>query len=255
MPSPFDNIRIVLSHTSHAGNIGATARAMKTMGLTSLYLVNPRSYPDNQAHVRAVSARDVLYQATVCNSLDEALQDTVLAAAMTSRARTLSHDIYDAHSAAEILLDHARQQPVALVFGAETSGLTADEVSKCQLQVFIPANPDYPSLNLASAVQVMAYELYLASQQQNRSQQSLPSPPNLVGQPATLDEIEFFFRHLEQVMTELEFLNPRQPKKLMQRLRRLFSRTRLEKEETNILRGILSAVEKKLAQSQSPKSL
>ncbi len=239
-PSPLDNIRIVLSHTSHAGNIGAAARAMKTMGLKSLYLVNPRSFPDKEADIRAVSARDLLSRTKVCNSLDEALCDTVLAAALTSRSREFAHDLHNARGGAEILLEHARQYPVALVFGAETAGLTSVEVSKCQLQIFIPTNPDYSSLNLASAVQVMAYELRMAMTDTGLPVQS----PDL---PATLNEIERFYQHLETVMTRIDFFNPRQPKKLMQRIRRLFSRTRLEKEEIHILRGILNAVEKKLS--------
>ncbi|MBX3640126.1 MAG: RNA methyltransferase [Nitrosomonas sp.] len=239
-PSPLDNIHIVLSHTSHAGNIGATARAMKTMGLKSLHLINPKSFPDKEADIRAVSARDLLSQAKVHGSLDEALRDTILAAALTSRSREFAHDLHDARSGAEILLEHARQHPVALVFGAETAGLTSVEVSKCQLQIFIPANPDYPSLNLASAVQIMAYELRMAVTDTKPPVQSLDLP-------ATLNEIEFFYQHLETVMTTIDFFNPQQPKKLMQRIRRLFSRTRLEKEEINILRGVLTAMEKKLS--------
>ncbi|SET35200.1 tRNA/rRNA methyltransferase [Nitrosomonas marina] len=238
--SPLDNIRIVLSHTSHAGNIGAAARAMKTMGLRSLYLVNPVSFPDKEADIRAVSARDLLGRARVFNTIDEALEDTVFAAALTSRSRELEHETYDARVGAEILLKNAQHHPVALVFGAETSGLTAVEVSKCSVKIVIPTNPDYPSLNLASAVQVMAYELRMALMQ------AKPVKPKQT-EPATLNEIELFYHHLEQIMIRVDFLNPQQPKKLMQRLRRLYARARLEKEELNILRGILKAVEKHLS--------
>ena len=237
--SPLDNIRIVLSHTSHAGNIGATARAMKTMGLKSLYLVKPRSFPDKKADIRAVSARDLLNQARICSSLDIALQDTVLAAALTSRSRELPHETFDARAGARVLLEQAQHHPVALVFGGETSGLTTTEVSQCQLKIYIPANPDYASLNLASAVQVMAYELRMALPNMEPCKQSQDKP-------ATLNEIELFYQHLEKVMVQIDFLNPQQPKKLMQRIRRLFSRTQLEKEEINILRGVLTAMEKKL---------
>lgn len=240
MDSVLDNIRIVLSHTSHAGNIGATARAMKTMGLSSLYLINPKSFPDTEADIRAVSARDLLNQAQVCRNLDEALQDTVLAAALTSRTRELAHEIYDARAGASVLLEQAQRHPVAMVFGAETSGLTAAEVNKCQLQIFIPANPEYTSLNLASAVQVMAYELRMAASEIIQTTQTEELP-------ATHHDIELFYRHLEQTMIRLAFLDPHQPRKLMQRIRRLFSRARLEKEEINILRGILSAIEKQLS--------
>jgi len=237
-----NNIRIVLSHTSHAGNIGATARAMKTMGLESLYLVNPHSFPDETANIRAVSARDLLARAKVCNSINDALGGTVLAAALTSRSRELEHEAYDARSGARLLLEHAMHHPVALVFGTETSGLTASEVSKCTLKITIPTNPEYTSLNLASAVQVMAYELRMAVLDIDRTQTAKP----LQYAPATLDETELFYQHLEQVMIRTDFLDPLRPKKLMQRIRRLFSRARLEKEEVNILRGVLNAVEKQL---------
>lgn len=239
--NPLNNIRIVLSHTSHPGNIGAAARAMKTMGLSSLYLVNPKSFPDEVADARASNARDILERAVVCHSLDDALNDTVLAAAVTARSRGLPHETYDSRSGTQALLKHALAHPVALVFGAETAGLTTEEVSKCQMTVHIPANPDYSSLNLASAVQVLAYELRMASLSTEWSVEA-SSTVTL----AAFNDIELFYDHLEQVMIYSEFLNPDEPKRLMQRIRRLFARARLEKEELNILRGILSAVEKKM---------
>ena len=238
-PSPLDNVRIVLSHTSHAGNIGGTARAMKTMGLSALYLVNPKSFPDNEADVRASNARDILEQAYVVTSLEEALHESVLAVAMTARTRDLSHQTLDARQAARELLAHAAQSPVALVFGRESSGLTTTEISKCQLTVHIPANPAYSSLNLAAAVQIMAYELRMAFTETT----PLPSRQSAY-QLASFDEIELFYQHLEQAMIASEFLDPNQPKRLMQRIRRMFARTQLEKEEVNILRGILSALQK-----------
>lgn len=237
--SPLDNIRIVLSHTSHAGNIGATARAMKTMGLQSLYLVKPKSFPDKEADIRAVNARDLLIEARVCDDLEEALHDTVFAAALTSRSRELAHETYHARDGARLLLDKAQRYPVALVFGAETSGLTSAEVSKCPMTIVIPTNPDYASLNLASAVQIMAYELRMAMA-------DAQPPAQFLDTPALLNNIELFYEHLERVMIQIDFLDPQQPKKLMQRIRRLFSRTRLEQEEINILRGILNAVEKQV---------
>lgn len=238
-PSPLDNVRIVLSHTSHAGNIGGTARAMKTMGLSALYLVNPKSFPDNEADVRASNARDILEQACVVTSLEEALHESVLVVAMTARTRDLSHQTLDARQAARELLVHAAQSPVALVFGRESSGLTTTEISKCQLTVHIPANPAYSSLNLAAAVQIMAYELRMAFTETT----PLPSRQSAY-QLASFDEIELFYRHLEQAMIASEFLDPNQPKRLMQRIRRMFARTQLEKEEVNILRGILNALQK-----------
>ncbi|MDE2365846.1 MAG: tRNA (cytosine(32)/uridine(32)-2'-O)-methyltransferase TrmJ, partial [Betaproteobacteria bacterium] len=151
---PLDNVRVVLSHTSHPGNIGGAARAMKTMGLGSLYLVNPKSFPDREAERRAAGAWDILNNASICANLDQALSGTVLAAAVTARSRDLSHEVFDARQGALELVSHARQSPVALVFGTEMSGLTIQEVSKCQIIVHIPADPGYSSLNLASAVQV-----------------------------------------------------------------------------------------------------
>ncbi|MEO6563541.1 MAG: RNA methyltransferase [Nitrosospira sp.] len=236
-PNPLDKVRVVLSHTSHPGNIGAAARAMKTMGLGSLYLVSPRSFPDKEAETRAAGAWDLLNSARVCASLDEALSGTFLAAAITARPRDLSHEVFDARQGALELLDHARQYPVALVFGTEMSGLTAADVSKCQIVVHIPANPDYSSLNLASAVQVMAYELRMALPE-------LESFPRMAGMPAEFNDVELLHRHLERVAISCGFLDPREPKRFMQRLRRLFARARLEKEEVKILRGLLSALEK-----------
>ncbi|MFI4922733.1 MAG: RNA methyltransferase [Burkholderiales bacterium] len=234
--NPLDNVRIVLSHTSHPGNIGASARAMKTMGLSSLVLVNPKRFPDHEAEMLTSGALDVLTEARVCASLDEALSGTVLAAALSARPRELSHNAFHAKQAAGILLEQARQHPVALVFGGETSGLSNEETIKCQMLVYIPANPVYASLNLAAAVQVMCYELRLALE-------------NLAPQPsefeaASFEEVEMFYRHLEEVVVSTGYLNPDQPKRLMERLRRLYTRARLEKEEVNILRGILKALSK-----------
>ncbi len=234
--NPLDNVRIVLSHSSHPGNIGASARAMKTMGLSSLVLVNPGRFPDREAEALASGALDVLAEARVCASLDDALAGTVLAAALTARSRELSHTAYYAKQAARVLLEQARQHPVAVVFGGEASGLSNEEIIKCQMLVHIPANPDYASLNLAAAVQVMCYELRMALEN--------PAPQPSEFEAASFEEIEMFFRHLEEVMVSTGYLNPDQPKRLMERLRRLFARARLEKEEINILRGILKAFSK-----------
>ncbi|HXZ95737.1 MAG TPA: RNA methyltransferase [Burkholderiales bacterium] len=232
--NPLDNVRIVLSHPSHPGNIGASARAMKTMGLSSLVLVNPRFFPDREADVLASKAVDVLTKARVCTSLDEALSGTVLAAALSARRRELSHAVYSPSKAAGILLQQAQQKPVALVFGGETSGLSNEQIIKCQMLVRIPANPDYSALNLAAAVQVMCYELRLALEN------SVPRESEF--EAASFEEIEMFYRHLENVLVGTGFLNPEQPKRLMERLRRLFSRTRLEKDEVDLLRGILNSI-------------
>jgi len=236
-PDSLRNVRVVLSHARHPGNIGAAARAMKTMGLRDLWLVNPRQFPDAQADAMASGAVDVLARARVCSSLDDALAGTVLAVATTSRYRDLPPGVLSPREAAARLAAEATAHSVALVFGSETFGLSTEEVSRCQNVVNIPADPDYASLNLAAAVQVMAYEVRLAA----AAGPTLPIPEF---DPATLDDIERLFQALDQALQETGFLDPRNPGRLMQRLRRLFSRTRLEKEEVAILRGILKSIAK-----------
>lgn len=229
-------IRIVLSHTSHPGNIGAAARAMKTMGLGSLYLVNPRHFPDPQADAMSAGADDVLRNAVVCASVDEALQGCTFVAALTARLRDISHEVLTPREAMPLLARHATTGPVALLFGTEMSGLTNEETSKSHALVRIPANPEYSSLNLAAAVQVVCYELAIATEYAGLDLQQLEV------EPAKHEEVERYFVHLEEVLAEIEFFNTKRPNKLMQKLRRLYARARLEHEEVNILRGILSAV-------------
>ena len=234
-PNILNNVRVVLSHTTHPGNIGAAARAMKTMGLTSLYLVNPRHFPDPQADTMSAGADDLLRQAVVCGSIDEALHDCVFVAAMTARMRDISHEVLTPREAMPLLAQHAAQQQVALLFGTEMSGLTNEEMGKSHVLVRIPANPQYSSLNLAAAVQVACYELSVAMQYAGLSLRQVEV------EPARHEEIERFYVHLEEVLTQIGFFNTKHPNKLMQKLRRLYARARLEQEEINILRGILSA--------------
>ena len=236
------NVRVVLSHTSHPGNIGAAARAMKTMGLDQLYLVNPRKFPDAQAQAMAVSAADVLQKAVVCKSLDEALQGAVLVAGVSARIRDISQEVLTPRDAMPQLIQQARQHPVALLFGTEMSGLTNDELMSCQFMVNIPANPEYSSLNLASAVQLICYELRLAAGLGEIT------PPELL--PAPTEQVEKFFVHLEETLREIGFLHTPHSNKLMYKLRRLYSRARLEQEEINILRGILASSTKYHAKLQ-----
>ena len=210
------------------------------MGLSKLYLVAPKRYPSPEAEAMASGAQDVLQQAILCDTLDEALSGAAFAVGLTSRQRDLPHEVLTAREAAPLIAQHARDQEVALLFGNETYGLSNNELTKCQLLATIPANPEYPSLNLASAVQLLAYEVALASD----SVQSVVV--DQIGDLATLDEIEQFYQHLETTLVKIGFLDPRHPKKLMPRLRRLFARSRLEKEEINILRGILKEVNNKL---------
>ncbi|MDP1997349.1 MAG: RNA methyltransferase [Gallionella sp.] len=227
----FGNIRVVLSHTSHPGNIGAAARAMKTMGLRHLYLINPRHFPDAQADAMAAGADDILRNAVVCSSIDEALQGVVFTMAMTARLRDISIEVKTPREAMPELLQQA-EQPVAMLFGTEMSGLTNEEIGRAQALVNIPADPDFSSLNLAAAVQVMAYELSVAAQSYT------PSAKELL--PAPHEQLEGLYAHLERTLSEIGFFTTQNPARMMQRLRRLYARTRLEPEEINILRGILS---------------
>jgi len=231
-PNPLDNVRVVLSHTTHPGNIGAAARAMQTMGLRYLYLVNPRHFPDAQATAMAAGADDVLQHATVCGSVDEALQGVVFTVAMTARLRDISIEVKSPREAISQVLQEAVSHPVALLFGTEMSGLTNEEMGKAHLGVNIPTNPDFSSLNVAAAVQIMVYELALAAQSF--------APAVCEIQPAPHERVEGLYAHLERTLIEIGFFTTQNPARLMQRLRRLFSRTRLEDEEINILRGILS---------------
>jgi tRNA/rRNA methyltransferase len=232
------NIRIVLSRTSHPGNIGAAARAMKTMGLESLWLVAPKHFPHADAEALAAHATDVLAATRVCATLDEALTGVTYAVACSARPRDLSLETADARQAAARALSVAQTHPAAIVFGNEASGLTTDEVGRCQLLAQVPANPDYSSLNLAAAVQVLAYELRMRA----LDGAALP-PQNNGGEPARLEDIERLYAHLEKTLWDIGFVDPQRPARLMQRLRRLFARCRLECEEVNILRGILGTVD------------
>lgn len=233
-PDPLKNIRIVLCATAHPGNIGSAARAMRTMGITDLALVNPQRYPDPQTQWFAAGATDVLSTVRVCTSLDEALQGTTFAVACSARRRDVAVPMVDVRESAAQAVEVAQLHRVAFVFGNETSGLSNDEVSRCGLLASIPVAPDFSSLNVAAAVQVFCYELRMACGA------ALPLPKD--EQLASHEEVEAFYGHLESTMTQTGFLNPAHPRKLMLRLRRLFGRSRLQVEEVNILRGILSSL-------------
>lgn len=235
-----ERIRVVLSHPSHPGNIGAAARAMKTMGLSRLYLVRPRSFPDAQADAMATGAVDVLAAARVVDSLAEALAGTVSATALTGRRRELATEPLWARDAAAELVASSTSGDVALVFGNETAGLSNEEVAQCRRWALIPTSATYKSLNLAQAVQILAYEVRLAAV-------GAGEPPAVAdaGVPASHDEVESLMAHLERAAVGSGFLDPAQPKRLMPRMRRMFSRAGLEKEEVNILRGMLASFEKR----------
>ena len=231
-----DNVHIVLVETSHPGNIGAAARAMKTMGLSCLRLVRPKHFPSAEASARASSASDVLAAAQVCGSLDEALADCGVVLGASARMRSLPLPLVDAREGAAIVAEATAITPVAVVFGRERSGLTNEELERCHQLVNIPANPEYSSLNLAASVQVMAYELRMAGDVP-------PLPADERSVRATGAEMEGMYQHLEETMLKIGFLDPKAPRLLMRRMRRLFNRAQLEQMEVQILRGLLAAAQ------------
>jgi len=238
------NIRIVLIYTSHPGNIGSAARAMKTMGLSELYLVNPKSFPDKQAVAMSSNATDILDNAVVVETLQEAIADCQLVVGASARhERSLSWNIQNSRECGELLVDQAENNQVAIIFGRESSGLSNDELAQCQHLLYIPANPHYSSLNVASAVQIISYECRMAwlARQDNKKKLSKNRERENI---ATTREMEGYYKHLETVMIDSGFLDPKNPKHLMTRLRRIYGRIHLDRSELNILRGMLVAFQK-----------
>jgi len=238
-----DKIRIVLTQTTHPGNIGAAARAMKTMGLSRLALVSPKIYPCAEATARAAGADDILANAVVYATLQQAVSDCVMVYGTSARQRYLSTPMLGPEQAAAELLLKARQHAdVAIVFGRERTGLTNEELDICHKTIVIPSNPDFSSLNLAAAVQILSYEL---CKQTQVPVGSIPSEPDQVG-PVSVEALDHFYTHLAEVMVQIGFLDPLKPRRLMRRLKLLFNRASLDQNEYNILRGILTAVQESL---------
>ena len=236
-----DNIRIVLVNTSHPGNIGGVARAMKNMGLTRLYLVAPRDYPNEQAEWRAVSAKDILDTAIIVPTLEDAITDCQFVVGTSARERRIPWPLLDARQCAGRMAQASSQEQVAVLFGREDRGLTNEELRVCNLHLNIPTSGAYSSLNLAMAVQIVAYELHML-------RSSVELPVNELEQwdsPfASKGNMEHFYQHLEETLIDVEFLDPTAPRQLMSRLRRLYTRVRLDEMELNILRGVLSETQK-----------
>ena len=232
-------IRFVLVGSSHPGNIGACARAMKNMGLESLYLVAPLAFPHADASARAAGADDLLQRAVVCGTLDEAVADCGLVMGTSARLRSVSWPALTPRECAARAVPAATRTPVAIVFGREKSGLDNRELERCAALVTIPADPRYSSLNLAMAAQILAYEIRLAADRE-------AAVPAGDAPPASAEDLRRLFEHLERVLLKAGFLDPARPRHLMRRLVRLFQRAGLDSNELNILRGILSAVEQPL---------
>ncbi len=233
------NIRIVLINTFHPGNIGAAARALKNMGLTNLYLVDPVAFPHQEASARAAGAQDVLNGAIVVNSLEEAIQDCQLVIGTSARNRTFDLPLLSVKESAVKILTEAEHGQIAVIFGRESKGLLNEELSLCNFHLYIPTNPEYPVLNISQAIQLVCYEIWLGSQEVSIA----PSPHYPLQH-----EMIHFYQHLEQVLRKAHFLIPQHEGRAMQKLQRFFNRARPEKEELGMLRGVLASIEKRIDQ-------
>ncbi len=236
-----DNIKIVLLRTFHPGNIGSAARAMKTMGLNRLVLVNPREFPSDEATKMATSADDVLKNALIVDDLADAIGDCSLVIASTARSRGYDLPILEPEKAARLLTQSAcnptKPQTVALVFGPERTGLINQDLEYATHRVTIPTSPDYSSLNLAAAVQTLSYEIWKARQDQSKRDEATRQLPDA-------EAMDRFYRHLEITLKETGFINKKHPGEIMKKLKRLFTRAQMDETELNIMRGILSSVER-----------
>ncbi|MFD2179485.1 tRNA (cytosine(32)/uridine(32)-2'-O)-methyltransferase TrmJ [Veronia pacifica] len=234
-----ENIRIVMVGTTHSGNIGSAARAMKVMGLKNMVLVAPECTVDGQAIALAAGASDIANNARVVSNLGEAVADCGLVVGTSARSRTLEWPMLNSRECGEKAVQESTSYPVAIVFGRERTGLTNEELQRCHFHVAVDANPEYSSLNLAMAVQILSYEVrmaWLASQAYQGEVKEQPYP--------LTEDLERFYTHLESVLYNTGFINKQHPGMVMAKLRRLFNRARPESQELNILRGILSSVDK-----------
>ncbi|MEJ2041874.1 MAG: tRNA (cytosine(32)/uridine(32)-2'-O)-methyltransferase TrmJ [Reinekea sp.] len=238
-------VKVVLIETSHSGNIGSAARAMKTMGLTDLFLVNPKTFPSEEAVAMSSGAADILDKAQVVSSLEEAIADCHWVVGASARSRTLPWPLVNPREMARQALVLPNGSQIALLFGRERSGLTNDELARCHCHVNIPANPEYSSLNLAAAVQVLCYELKMAEYLSVGDEQPLwgvewDQPP------ASAAQMEGLFEHWQRILVDIDFLDPSNPRTLMSKIRRLLLRSHPDEVEANILRGMFSHIEKRL---------
>ena len=236
-----DNIRVVLVRTFHSGNIGSAARAMKTMGLSHLYLVNPKDYQQDQALQMAMSADDIVLSAKHVNSLLDAVADCTVVIASSARSRGYDLPMLDPEQAAQKLCISANTKKVALVFGPERMGLSNEDLHFCKYRVTIPANPDYSSLNLAAAVQTLSYEIFKQYMKLSRDETTESSETDL--DMPSIENMERFYTHLELTLSDSGFIIKNHPGEVMQKLRTLFNRAQMDKKELKIMRGILASFE------------
>lgn len=241
-----EQIRIILVGTTHTGNMGSVARAMKTMGLSQLWLVAPKEAPDGQAYALAAGASDILAKAQIVETLEEAIADCGLIVGTSARSRTLPWPMLDPRTCAQKAIQESQNKPVAIIFGRESSGLSNEELQLCNHHLCIAANPEYSSLNLAMAVQILTYEVRMAA----LALEEQPVPVSETIYP-TADQMDKFYVHLEQTLNETGFIIQQHPGIVMTKLRRLFTRARPEEAELNILRGILTSIQRKYKQSGS----
>ncbi|CAG8998466.1 MAG: tRNA (cytidine/uridine-2'-O-)-methyltransferase TrmJ [Candidatus Celerinatantimonas neptuna] len=230
-----DSVRVVLVGTSHSGNIGSAARAMKTMGISKLVLVTPQSEVDGKSHALAAGATDVLANVQIVDSLEEAIAPCELVVGTSARSRTLDWPLINAHQAGELVVKESCNGQVAIVFGRERTGLTNEELHHCHYHVNVATNPEYSSLNLAMAVQILCYEVRMAFLG-SPEPETRPYPNN--------QDMENFYEHLHNALYEIGFIVPKHPGKVMEKMRRMFNRIRMEQNELNTMRGILSAIER-----------
>ncbi|GHW41188.1 RNA methyltransferase, TrmH family [Vibrio cholerae] len=241
-----ERVKVVLVGTTHSGNIGSAARAMKVMGLSQMVLVDSQCQVDAQAIALAAGASEIALNAQIYPTLEAAVADCGLVVGTSARSRTLEWPMLEPRECGEKLISEANQHSVAMVFGRERTGLTNDELQLCHYHVCVPANPEYSSLNLAMAVQLLSYEVrmaYLALQQSSQSSTLQEEYPRH-------QELERFYAHLEQVIMQTEFISAQQPGQVMNKLRRMFTRARPEAQEINILRGILTSVQKSISRKE-----
>ena len=245
-----NNVKVVLVNTSHPGNIGASARAMKNMGLSNLALVQPKDFPSGVAVGRAASAVDILESAEIFDSLEQAVSDCALVICASARSRKIPWPMLTPEESATKILKEVNANKVAIVFGREDAGLNNDELQLGHFHVQIPAEENCSSLNLAAAVLVICYELYKLSLRSN-SKELIKDQDHWDQKLATNGEVEYFYKHLERVMIAIDFHDPENPRQLIQRVRRLFNRIRIDVMEMNILRGILSNVENAIKKKEN----